>query len=72
MLRDGQALQFLWLQKFDSLNSLVNFHTSNSVCGDEQIYLRQPERVRLRNTHALSPTQVTYQLSIPWEVHFLK
>lgn len=51
MLRDGAGKYFLWILKFNSLNLLVNYHQKSWISRTEEIFLRVPDMVRLRNTH---------------------
>lgn len=50
VLRDGAGKYFLWIQKFNSLNSLVTYHQRSSASRSETIFLRPPEQARVRNT----------------------
>eukprot|EP00911_Craspedida_sp_UC1_P002320 UC1_evm1s1749 len=40
ILRDEGGKYFLWVQKFNSLNELINYHRSSSVSRAEQIFLQ--------------------------------
>ncbi|KAM7394074.1 hypothetical protein PAMP_020897 [Pampus punctatissimus] len=43
VLRDGAGKYFLWMVKFNSLNQLVEYHTSSSVSRSQTILLRNME-----------------------------
>ncbi len=45
VLRDGAGKYFLWVVKFNSLNSLVDYHRSTSVSRNQPIFLRDIEQV---------------------------
>eukprot|EP00118_Oscarella_pearsei_P024617 m.306437 g.306437 ORF g.306437 m.306437 type:complete len:214 (+) comp41233_c0_seq1:111-752(+) len=40
VLRDGAGKYFLWVQKFNSLNQLIDYHRTTSVSRTQKIYLR--------------------------------
>lgn len=46
VLRDGNGKYFLWLVKFDSINSLVEHHKKNSVSKEQRIVLKDMEESR--------------------------
>lgn len=51
VLRDVAGKYFLWIVKFNSLNSMVIYHIKSSVSRTEEIFLRLPDMVRHRSTH---------------------
>ncbi|XP_065826155.1 growth factor receptor-bound protein 2-like [Oscarella lobularis] len=40
VLRDAAGKYFLWVQKFNSLNALIDYHRTTSVSRTQKIYLR--------------------------------
>ncbi|XP_051986994.1 growth factor receptor-bound protein 2-like isoform X1 [Xyrauchen texanus] len=51
VLRDGAGKYFLWVVKFNSLNSLVDYHRSTSVSRNQPIFLRDIEQVPQHSTY---------------------
>ncbi|XP_060705267.1 GRB2-related adapter protein 2a [Hemiscyllium ocellatum] len=44
VLRDGKGHYFLWSEKFDSLNKLVEYYKVSSISKTTQIYLRESKK----------------------------
>ncbi|XP_044535045.1 GRB2-related adapter protein 2 [Gracilinanus agilis] len=44
VMRDAKGHYFLWTEKFQSLNQLVNFYRTSSISKQKQIYLRDGSR----------------------------
>ncbi|GCB86330.1 hypothetical protein scyTo_0027010, partial [Scyliorhinus torazame] len=44
VLRDGKGHYFLWSEKFDSLNKLVEYYKGSSISKTTQIYLRDSKK----------------------------
>ncbi|XP_027729610.1 GRB2-related adapter protein 2 isoform X2 [Vombatus ursinus] len=44
VMRDAKGNYFLWTEKFQSLNQLVNFYRTSSISKQKQIYLRDGSR----------------------------
>ncbi|XP_078062758.1 GRB2-related adapter protein 2-like [Mustelus asterias] len=44
VLRDGKGHYFLWSEKFDSLNKLVEYYKASSISKTTQIYLRDSKK----------------------------
>ncbi|XP_074083080.1 GRB2-related adapter protein 2 isoform X2 [Macrotis lagotis] len=44
VMRDSKGHYFLWTEKFQSLNQLVNFYRTSSISKQKQIYLRDGSR----------------------------
>ncbi|XP_038639539.1 GRB2-related adaptor protein 2-like [Scyliorhinus canicula] len=44
VLRDGKGHYFLWSEKFDSLNKLVEYYKGSSISKSTQIYLRDSKK----------------------------
>lgn len=66
VLRDGAGKYFLWVQKFSSLNELIEYHRKTSVSRTQTIYLRDMQEVsgNTRNNNEIKDTEILYSIHV--------